>query len=574
VSLVLGLGGPYHHDGSACLIDSTGTILAFAEEERFTRRKHNKDSRSCAMSALYCLTTAGAQLGDLDEVAVAWNPRWPDDIQYIDDADLIRELLDPAYFGGYAPPRLTVIDHHVAHAASAFYPSGFDESVVLVADGSGDGISTSTFHGTAAGLDVIEQYPYTASLGWFYETVAEHLGLGDWTSAGKLMGLAAYGKPSYHLDFLITEPDGYRLDLAKYGLHQASPSTDDYTTLDYYWRLKRAYAAAYTRLGVPPHRRSRRYDPATGRFIDDTSFTTEQANLAATVQSRLESCLIAVVSNALNETGSNNLCIAGGVGLNCTANGHLRRALDLGGRLFVQPAAGDAGCAIGAALECARRRGRLSLPTARLTDAALGPAFTDQAIRKTLDTHNVRYSYHSNRIAEPIAVALAGGAMAGWFQGRQEAGPRALGHRSILADPRRTTMRDRINANVKRREPWRPLAPSILASATDMLIADAGPAEFMIVAYEATDAARETIPATIHVDGTIRPQVVSQQTDPGYHRLLSEFEAMTGTPALLNTSFNTDTEPIVCTPTDALRTFFASPLDVLALGGFLIDKRQ
>ncbi|MGH7481299.1 MAG: carbamoyltransferase N-terminal domain-containing protein, partial [Longimicrobiales bacterium] len=359
---MLGLGGPYYHDTSACLVDDTGTIVAFVEEERFTRRKHNKDSRSCTQAAAYCLAQAGIGLHEVDEIAVAWNPGWPQPADHIADLDLIRELLGPSYFSGYTPARLTIIQHHLAHAASAFYPSGFAESAVLVVDGSGDGISTSLYHGTPTGLDVLRQYSFTQSLGWFYETVAEHLGLGDWTSSGKLMGLAAYGQPAYDLSFLrIGHDDGYLLDLSRYGLPPTEDATDDYLNLRYYRRLKHAYAAAYTDLGVPTHRRTPHYDPTTGRMTADTGFTVEQANLAASAQHALERCLLHLARTALTQTGSTQLCVAGGVGLNCTANGVLSRHSGAE-HLFVQPAAGDAGCALGAALECLRRAGRLPVP--------------------------------------------------------------------------------------------------------------------------------------------------------------------------------------------------------------------
>lgn len=567
----LGLGGPYHHDTSACLVDGEGSVVAFVEEERFTRRKHNKDSRSCAHSAAYCLTNAGIHLSDVEEIAVAWNPAWPTDADQITDGQLIRELLDPACFDGYTPRRLTIIEHHIAHAASAFYPSGFDDSAVLVVDGSGDGISTSLYHGTPTGLKTLRQYPFTQSLGWFYETVAEHLGLGDWTSSGKLMGLAAYGNPTYDLSFLATDATGYRLDLTKYGLPPGIEATSDYTDLGYYHQLKRAYRNAFTDVGVPAHRRTPRYEPTTGRMIADTGFTPHHADLAASAQHLLQQCLLDLAHDVLTQTGSSHLCIGGGVGLNCTANGVLHRQSGAT-RMFVQPAAGDAGCAIGAALECARRSGTLQIPGKPQVSTASGPDFTDEHIAAILRANHIRHTYHGDTITEPVTGALAGGSIIGWFQGACEGGPRALGQRSILADPRTTSSRDTINRDIKCREPWRPLAPSILADAMNRFVIDPGPTEFMIVAHQATDHARTTIPATVHVDASVRPQAVHDHVTPRYAQLLRAFDAATGVPALLNTSFNHEAEPIVCTPTDALRTFFSTPLDALALGGFLIRK--
>ncbi|MGH3624626.1 MAG: carbamoyltransferase family protein, partial [Sciscionella sp.] len=542
------------------------------EEERFTRRKHNKDSRSAANAAAYCLGHAGIRLDEVNEIAVAWNPHWPSSADHITDIDLIRELLDPAYFGGHTPARLTIIEHHLAHAASAFYLSGFPDAAVLAVDGSGDGVSTSLYHGTETGLRLVQQFPFTQSLGWFYETVAEHLGLGDWTSSGKLMGLAAYGQPTYDLDFLrVGHDDGYLLDLSRYGLPPELDASGDYLNLAYYRRLKHAYASAFTDLGVPAHRRDRRYDRAAGRMVADGAFTPAQANLATSAQRALERCLVYLARSALAETGNTRLCVAGGVGLNCSANGVLHRSSGASD-LFVQPAAGDAGCAVGAALECLRRAGHLAIPGPPMVSAALGPSFDDDTIRDTLDSYQLSHTYHGENIAAPVAQAIAAGSVVGWFQGPAECGPRALGHRSILAAPRTPATRDHINREIKRREMWRPLAPSILDTALKDFVDEPGPADFMIVAYPATDHAQAAIPATVHVDGSLRPQAVNDITNPRFAQLLRAVGTETGTPVVLNTSFNTDTGPMVCTPTDALRTYFSTPLDALAIGGFLLTK--
>lgn len=569
---ILGLGGPYYHDASACLVDTDGNIIAFAEEERFSRRKHHKDSRSCAHSAAYCLATAGITLNDLDEIAIAFNPNWPTPSEYITDPGLVLELLNPDQFGGTIAKRLTSIPHHLAHAASAFYPSGFADAAVLVVDGSGDGVSTSLFHGTASGLKLIQEYPFTQSLGWFYETVAEHLALGDWTSSGKLMGLAAYGRPVYELDFLTThERDCYRLDLTSYGLPSACDTASEYTGLGYYRALKRAYQAAYTKLGVPAHRRITRYDPITGRLCANTAFSQIHADLAASAQHVLEQQLLTLAQAAMRETGSARLCIAGGIGLNCSANGVLYRQSGAS-EIFVQPASGDAGCAIGAALECVRRTGRLQIPGLRQISSAWGPAFTDAQISAILKELQISHSYHGDDIATVAAQHIAQGAIIGWFQGPAEAGPRALGNRSILGDPRHVVTRDRINRDIKRREMWRPLAPSIHATAASTFIEQPGPTEFMIVAHQATEEAVKQIPATVHVDGSLRPQTVHSNTQPRYSELLVRLNTEIGVPVVLNTSFNHEAEPVVCTPIDALRTFYSTPLDALAIGGFLITK--
>jgi carbamoyltransferase len=568
---VLGLGGPYYHDASACLVDASGDIVAFVEEERLTRRKHNKNSRSCSQSAAYCLAKAGIALQDVDEIAVGWNPRWPIAADHVTDGQLVKELLNPEFFSGYTPSRLTIIDHHLAHAASAFYPSGFSEAAVMVVDGAGDGAATSLYHGSPTGLKLLKQYPYTQSLGWFYETVAEHIGLGDWTSSGKLMGLAGYGKPLYDLGFLRADGDGYVLDLAPYGLSDAPAWTADNDHMGYYRLLKQAYRKAFEELGVPQHGVKRRYDPGAGQMAIVTQFGPEHANLAASAQYTLDQRLLELAKAAMKEAGSSRLCVAGGVGLNCSSNGVLFR--ESGAQeLFVQPVAGDAGCAIGAALECARRAGRLSLPRRRIDTTGWGPAFADADIAATLKTLQIPHTYHDAAIGDHVARALARGSVVGWFQGPVEGGPRALGHRSILADPRDVASRDRINRDIKRREMWRPLAPSILDEAAPRFMGHNGPADFMIVAHHATEEASAAIPATVHVDGTLRPQTVHESSDPRYADLIKKFSLETGVAALLNTSFNHEAEPIVCTPIDALRTFYSTPLDALALGGFLIVK--
>jgi carbamoyltransferase len=571
---VLGLGGPYYHDASACLVDHDGTILAFVEEERLNRRKHNKNSRSCALSAAYCLASAGIRLEDVDEIAIAWNPTWPLFADHVADGDLIKELLSPELFASYTPARLTIVDHHLAHAASAFYPSGFAEAAVIVVDGAGDAPATSLYRGGPDGLTLVRQYPFTQSLGWFYETVAEHIGLGDWTSSGKLMGLAGYGKPVYDFDFLRADgDDGYLLDLSRYGLAPMPSAPEDYDHLRYYLQLKKALGKAFTDLGVPPHRIARRYDSATGLTPVVTEFTPDHANFAAAAQFTLEQRVLAVARAAMKQTGSANLCIAGGVGLNCSANGVLSRNSGAA-NMFVQPVAGDAGCAIGAALECVRRAGRLSIPRAPMRSTAWGPSFSDADIAATLKNLGIRNTFHGAAITDRTARLLADGAVVGWFQGPVEGGPRALGQRSIIADPRHVASRDRINRDIKRREMWRPLAPSILAEAAPRFMASSGTADFMIVAHMATEEASRTVPATVHVDGTLRPQTVDADTNPRYADLIEKFGAETGTPVLLNTSFNHEAEPIVCTPVDALRTFFSTPIDALALGSFLVLKDE
>lgn len=552
---VLGLGGPYHHDASACLV-ADGQVLAFAEEERFSRIKHHRHSRSAAAAAAWCLRHAGIGWRDIDEVAVAWNPYWPTPAESITDTDLISELLGPAP-GSHRPRQLTIIGHHRAHAASAFYPAGVTDAAVLVVDGSGDGIATSIHHGTRTGLHTVREFPFTQSLGWFYQFATEHAGLGDWTNAGKLMGLAAYGRPIIDLDFLRPTDDGYHLDLTRYGMPPQTDHTNAYRDLTYYRQLRSTYHEAFTAAGIPAQ-------PPTG----DHAHHGIAADLAASAQLLLQQCLSSLASTALADTGAKALCIAGGVALNCTANGILARTPGVK-QFFAQPAAGDAGCAIGAALELAQRRGEHAIPGPRQTHALLGPAHNNHTIEAALHALGADYTTPAD-IATTAAHLLADGKVIGWHHGRSETGPRALGARSILADPRTIATRDRINREIKRREPWRPLAPSMLDPAPWTTSPNA-PAEFMIVAHHATPEAQQQIPAVVHIDGTLRPQRVDPALQPAYARLLQAFEAETGIGVVLNTSFNGPGEPIVESPVDALSTAVRLGLDALVIGDYLID---
>lgn len=567
MAFVLGLGGGYHHDASACLVHD-GEVVAFAEEERFTRRKHNRHSQSCSSAAAYCLAEAGIVLADVDEVGIGWNYRWPEPLDHTEDREVISELLDPGVFG-HLPSRLTLVPHHVAHAASAFYPSGFRDAAVLVVDGSGDGVSTTLARGSERGLVLRRQYPYTQSLGWFYETVAEHLGLGSWTSAGKLMGLAAHGDPRIDLPFVRPEPDGYSIDLTRLGLSEDLEHR--YLDLGFYHELKAGYHRAFADAGVAQQAPQRSYQPSSGRFDVTTIFDRAQRDLAASAQQCLEDCLVSLARSALEEAESERLCIAGGVGLNCTVNGKLRR-LSGAAELFVQPVSSDAGIALGVALELAHRRGEVTVPGPPMRSVALGPGFSDGEISAVLEDCGIAAEHYGDSLPAVAAEEMTRGAVIGWFQGRMEVGPRALGQRSILANPGSRSVRDHINSSIKRREMWRPLAPSLLDDEAGRLLDDERPAHFMNVAVSSTSVARDLVPAAVHIDGSVRPQIVDRDGAPPFRLLLEEMAGRTGVGAVLNTSFNHESEPVVCTPLDALRTFYSTPLDALALGGYLVRK--
>ncbi|MBY8884019.1 hypothetical protein K7472_04070 [Streptomyces sp. PTM05] len=571
---VLGLGGPYRHDASACLVDETGQIVAFAEEERFSRRRWSAGTRKTSRSVSFCLDRAGIGLADVDDIVAGFVPRWLDG-PAIRHRRLIRQTLEPRYFDGHQPVEVSVIGHHLAHAASAFHCSGFDRAAVLVVDGAGDGAATSLYRGTPDGLELVEDYPFNQSLGLLYESAAGYLGLGDLGGADKLMALAAYGEPRYDLGFLTETASGYAIDLSKYGMGPRDTGGFRHVTPDWSRRMKECCRAAYAALGVPERTSWLSYDRASGGFSRCDDFTPEQADLAASMQAALERCLLSLARRALAASGTTRLCLAGDVALNCAANGVLQRYSGAT-ELFVQPAADDAGIAIGAALEVARQRGYATIPSRRMTHIAFGPDFSDEGIGRVLDETGARYTHHGDAVVEAAATALADGSVIGWFQGRAEGGPRALGRRSILGDPRSVTTRDRMNRDIKRREWWRPLGLSVHADAAGDLVLTPSPGstDFMAVAHYATETARTRAPAAVHVDDTLRPQVVTAAADDRYARLLHAFGARTGVLALVNASFNDESEPIVCSPADALRMFWSSPMDALAIGGFWLDKRR
>jgi carbamoyltransferase len=571
MSYILGLSGGYYHDAAACLVKD-GQIVAFVEEERLTRRKHNMDSKSSCCSAAFCLAKAGIKLEEVEAIAISWNPIWPDTATYTEDKDLIQEILNPYLFNGYTPHRLEIVEHHLAHAASAFYCSGFKEANILVVDGSGDGMSTSLAYGTSTGIEFIKKYDFTQSLGWFYESITEHIGLGTWHNTGKLMGLAAYGEPKYNFDFISPTSVGYKIDLSKFGMSLSSDIKKEYGELEYYWRLKKTYQKALESFGIKPQLPKLEVDANHLKSLNKTEFNQLHKNVAASAQKKLEDCIIALAEGLISTTNNGFLCLAGGVGLNCSANGKLWNN-PLVKSLYIQPASGDNGGAIGAALEISRRRGYLKLPSSSMQTTYLGPSFSNEVIYKALANSGLSFNFENN-IEYKTAEALSKGAIVGWFQGAMEGGPRALGNRSILADPRYIENRNYINSEIKTRELWRPLAPSILHSHIQDYVVNIGPCEFMIVAYQASQLAQNKIPATIHIDNTLRPQSVSKATNPLYSSLIEAFEQITGVPVVLNTSFNQNEEPIVCTPLDAIRAFCSIPLDALAIGQFFVTKNN
>jgi carbamoyltransferase len=500
---------------------------------------------------------------DIDEVCFAWQrpgatlrhdlkcyARGASPANYLNVLNSFRHFASMAHQAGGAKrfrhhfgatrSRMRFVDHHLAHALSAFAYSGFRESTVVVMDGRGASEATSIWHGHDGALDHVQTIPWPNSLGLFYAEFTGYLGFQKYSDEWKVMGLAPYGQAGVNLREFIVPDD------APYWVNQrtllAGTSSDERSGID------RAFG---------PRR-------APESEIDD-----RHKNMAFAVQEACELAMMTVVRMAIDKTLCRNLCLAGGVALNSKANGKIL-ASGIAERLFIQPAAADDGAALGAALAPYLEDGR-HLPQAAMRHAYLGPEFSDAEIESALRTYKLRYT----RLDDPAQTAaelLSERKILGWFQGRMEFGPRALGSRSILADPRDPEMNAKVNNAVKFREWWRPFAPSMLAEIAPDYLESAFDSPYMVVTAQVKPEKRSVIPSVTHVDGSARPQTVEQSVNPLYWRLISEFGKRTGVPVVMNTSFNLRGEAIVNSPTDALRTFFSSGMDALVIGSFMIEK--
>ena len=595
---VLGISA-FYHDSAAALVED-GRILAAAQEERFTRKKH--DPGYPANAVAWCLQAAGAAPGEIDRVAfydkpflkferlletyVAFAPRGLRSFsmavplwirEKLLQKDLLRRKLRALAPDVDWDARLLFAEHHQAHAASAFYPSPFREAAVLTMDGVGEWATTSAAVGRGNDLEITQEIHFPHSLGLLYSAFAFHTGFKVNSGEYKVMGLAPYGEPKYAqtiLDRLIDlKPDGtFRLDL-------------DY--FDFCAGLKMTNGKFDALFGGPP-RKPR--EPLAQRHMD----------MAASVQAVVEETVLRLTRSLRAETGIPYLCLAGGVALNCVANGKALRD----GRfddIWIQPAAGDAGGALGAALAASHRLLGEPRPCGdgaggdAMRGALLGPAFGPDEIRRALDAAGARYETLADAdLIDATAAALAAGKAAGWFQGRMEFGPRALGNRSILADARSPTMQKTLNLKVKYRESFRPFAPSVLhADAADWFDLDRSSPYMLLTAgvkqsrrkrpaeprqalfgLDRLNEPRSEIPAVTHVDDSARVQTVHRETNPRYHALLQAFKAKTGCPVVVNTSFNIRGEPIVCTPADAFRCFMGADIECLAIGNCFLRKED
>jgi len=556
---VLGINS-YLHESSVALIKD-GRVVFAAEEERFSRVK--MDSRFPRLALQAALDHAGIEFKDLDAIGFGWNHggvtplhtlrctltgSLPFSIRYIGDAFLTagreiyngngRRPLERA-FGPVDRSKLFHIDHHEAHAWSSYALSGFDEALVLVLDGRGAHQSTTLYHARGDSMKPVLVFDYPNSLGSFYEAFTDVLGFERHNDEWKVMGLAAYGEPTEDLSSVLqVQPHGYKVD--------------SHLLCGSWWNDLQPMLKRFGPRGNP-----------------EVRITDAERNLAASVQHALEQALFRVVEEGVRLTGCRNLCLAGGVAMNSKANGRVL-ASGIVDDVFVQPAATDDGTALGAAIAAHRELG-VPVPRYRLTDVYLGPEYSDDEIETVLKTFKLNGTYVSD-IEGVTAKLLAEGNIVGWFQGRMEYGPRALGNRSILADARRADMKDRVNEVVKFREGWRPFAPSCLAESADQYFVGCHDAPYMIFTFDVQPEKRAEIPAVTHADNTARVQTVERESNPRYWNLIHEFENLTGTPVIMNTSFNLRGEPIVCAPRDAIRTFYSSGLDFLALGNFMLAK--
>mgnify|MGYP001442048423 CR=1 FL=1 len=566
---VLGINSVYH-ESSACLLKD-GAVVAAAEEERFNRVKHGKQARAdnpdeLPLNAIrFCLDTAGVTPAEVAHVTCAADPDvirevrergLPSPWDSVEKQDLFLASLPRV------PQRLRELGftgdfhwvaHHTAHAASAYFASSFPEAAALVVDALGDdAYSTRLYHGRGNALDCVQSVRYPASIGYLWELVSVFLGFGVYDAA-KVMGLAAYGDPARFQDafdrLAWTTPDGgfdMRHELLRFSDILYYPPSADTSGLE-------------AVLGVGPRR-------------PDEELTDVHHDVAAALQEKTNELVLHMARHLHELTGSRRLCLAGGVALNCVTN---QVVFEHGpfDELYVQPAAHDGGLSLGSALHVWHTvLGGERAPEMR--HAYWGPSYADEEIERELAGREGLVVERPEAFEQEVARLLAEGNVIGLFQGAMELGPRALGNRSIIGDPRHRSMRDDLNHKVKHREYFRPLAPSVLAEAVPEwfdIAKQTSAADFMLMAYPAREEKRPQMGAVLHVDNTCRIQAVRPEVNPRFHRIISEFAALTGVPMVLNTSFN-DQEPIICSPADALHTFLKTEIDYLAIGPFLVRK--
>jgi len=598
MTAILGISA-FYHDSAACLVRD-GEIIAAAQEERFTRKKH--DARFPSQAVRYCLREGSISLTDLRylvfyekplvkferllETYLSFAPKglrsfitampvWLKEKLFLKDL-LQKELvvLSPGLKKSALPPILFA-EHHQSHASSAFYPSSYETAAVLCMDGVGEWATTSAWLGQGKNLTPLWEIPFPHSLGLLYSAFTYYTGFKVNSGEYKVMGLAPYGEPTYVktiYDHLIDlKPDGsFRLNM-------------DY--FNYCTGLTMTNGKFAALLGGPPRQ-------------PETPLSQREMNLARSIQEVTEEVMLRLARTLYRETGVQNLCLAGGVALNCVGNGRILREGPFKS-VWIQPAAGDAGGAVGAALAAWHQFEEQPRPTNGTDDkmrgSFLGPSFANEDIERFLKKHGASYTYLGDEVlCDQVATALTAGKVVGWFQGRMEFGPRALGGRSILGDARNPYMQSVMNLKIKYRESFRPFAPSVLRERlSDYFALDTDSPYMLLVApvlerrrtvvtkeqkslwgIELLHVPRSDIPAVTHVDYSARIQTVHEHTNPRYYQLLKAFEAKTGCGVIVNTSFNVRGEPIVCTPEDAYRCFMRTEMDVLVLENCVLEKAR
>ncbi|HNQ68461.1 MAG TPA: carbamoyltransferase C-terminal domain-containing protein [Bacteroidales bacterium] len=539
--IILGINGGVrlgYQDVSACLIKDGKTIVAI-EEERLTRVKFSPGQLS-ELSIYKCLEYAGIEIKDVDVLA-CHGSTWGQTFENILRAYMIDNF-------GHCP-RLVFVHHHDAHAASAFYGSGFDEAMILTMDASGDGVSTQLTIGRDDKIDTIKRYSRPNSLGIFYSIITQFCGFRRDSDEYKLMGMAAYGNPdTYDFSEMLNFKDG-ELFFDESFLKPIKPGESQPT------RQEIAYSSKLT-------------DMFGKRRLRNMEISQKYFDIAASAQKQFENVIVEIVKDFYKKTGIRKICLAGGVALNCLANQKIMD-LDFIDDIYVHPASGDSGISLGAAMFASVIEGQKPLS---METALLGPEFSDEQILKTLNENQIKYQ----KIDDPAKIAsqlIAENKVIGWFQGRMEFGPRALGARSILANPAMPNVKDIINKKIKFRENFRPFCPSVTEEDTKKyFVGKVHRAPFMNITFGTTALAKDCTPGIVHADGTARIQTVDEKNQPLYHKLLTLLKERTGHPVVVNTSFNTNNEPIVFTPSDAIATFYRSGLDALVIGNFLVTK--
>lgn len=555
------------HDASACLVRD-GKVIAAVEEERFTREKHMVGFPVNAIK--HCLAEAGINIKDVDHIGLSWQPfvlrrritealktlpksfatfrakasRGAGQMQNEWSQLFVMKKLIHRHFGT-GKFELHYLNHHLCHAVSAFYPSQFDQAAILTVDGAGEEHTTVMWKGDGLDITQLKATPLPYSLGQFYAAITAFLGFKVQSDEYKVMGMSSYGKPEY-------------ADFFRKNIVNVSDNGDikiDTSYVDYHLARQGIFLKKIMDV-LGPNR------------LPQEEVTQKHMDIAKSAQVIIEEALIKLANKLYRDTGMNKLCLAGGVALNCVANGKILSNTEIR-EMFIQPAAGDAGTSLGAALYLYHKMTGEPRKFV-MRDAYLGPHYSNEECKEALRKQGLSFEeLNEDDLCNKVAQSIADGKVICWFQGKMEWGPRALGNRSLIADPRREEMREIINVKVKQREVFRPFAPSMLSEKSSEYLECTHPSPFMLFAFNVKEEKRNIIPAVTHIDGTARPQTVEKDTNPRYWKLISAFEKITGVPVLLNTSFNVQ-EPVVCTPEDAIKSFLKTKTDYLVLNNLLV----